>query len=307
MLAGMAGRGWAAWSVVGCLGVLLHACGGKVDDVPAKCEPGSVRVCGGNGVAGPCYQQCAASGDGYSHCDCSVSSGGSGGLGGYPVGGGGYPVGGGGYPPGGGGYPPGGAGGDPWGGGGGGPCAGCPSYKIGGLLDMPACCLNTGACAVSVVPGVGALIGLNQGCYPTNQPGSLDPSCPSLVYTNPLDGGLASHPGCCRASTGTCGAWVDVSSINGPTLGCTDFGAGGGGPQKCGGSSGSCDLCVQTKCAAEANKCMQTPACNAILNCASGCMDQACVDKCVVTNPAGQPVFYGFMTCLQSYCAAECQ
>ncbi|GMV18805.1 MAG: hypothetical protein HS104_01690 [Polyangiaceae bacterium] len=284
------------WWSLGLSALLLHACGGKVDDVPSRCEPGSVRVCGGSGVAGPCYQQCLPSGDAFSDCVCSGGGPGGGGSGGYPTGGtgayGGYPVGGGGYPT---------------GGGGGLPCGSCPDYKVAGLINLPACCAPDGSCAAQVDSTVAALVGMSPGCYPTNQPGAPDPGCPALTYTNPLDGGPGYFPGCCGAKTGTCGVTIDLTSVQGPVFGCTDVGAGGGGPQKCGGPSGNCDLCVQVKCAAEISKCMQTPACAAIIACAGACTDQPCVDKCIFTNPAGQPVFQDFMTCVGQYCAPDCQ
>lgn len=287
------------WWALGLSALLLHACAGKVQDAPESCEPGSVKVCGGSGIAGPCYQQCLPSGDGFADCLCNgggPGGGGSGGYAGYPTGGtgayGGYPVGGGGYP---------------IGGGGGMPCGDCPGYKLGGLFEMKPCCAPSGACGSLVDNTVASLVAVSPGCYPTNQPGTPDPSCPSLFYTNPLDGGPGSFPGCCSGVTGSCGVMIDTTALGGPYFGCTDVGAGGGGPQKCGGSSGNCDLCVQAKCAAEIDKCMQTPACSAIVNCASGCTVQSCVDKCIATNPAGQPMFYEFMTCVSQQCAADCQ
>lgn len=280
------------WFAIALSALLLHACGGKLDDIPSRCEPGSVRACG---VSGPCYQQCLPSGDAFTECLCSGGApggGGFGGSGGSPTGGtggtgahGGYPV----------------------GGGGGLPCGSCPGYVVGGLINLPACCAPDDSCAAEVVSAVAAFVGMSPGCYPTNQPGTPDPSCPALTYTNPLDGGPAYYPGCCRAETGTCGVMIDLSSVQGPVFGCTDIGAGGGGPQKCGGPSGNCAACVQVKCAAEMAKCSQTPACAAIVNCASACTDQPCVDKCIFTNPAGQPVFQDFVSCVGQYCAADCQ
>jgi len=295
-----------AWAL-GLSGLLVHACGGKVEG-DVSCEPGSLKDCSSNGTAGPCFRQCLPSGDGYSDCECGPPPpmGGYGGAGGSPYGGGGMPYGGGGYP-----Y--GGSGGDPWGGGGypggsgGMPCPGCPGYKLGGLLEMKPCCPPNGACGAVVESTVGQLVGLPPGCYPTDQPGMPDPSCGSLLVPNPLDGGTTKYPGCCNPNTGTCGALVDLKSFGGPYFGCANFGAGGGGPQKCGGSTGNCDQCVEMKCAMEMKSCLGTPACAAIIDCMQTCSSQVCADKCIASYPGGKQAFYDFVNCVGVNCQTECQ
>ena len=305
---------------------LLDACGGKTQDQSSSCQPGGVKECGPS-----CYQQCLPSGDAYSECVCGAGGGGGqpaggfggegaypyGGAGGIPFGGGGYPVGGGGYPYGGtggdGGYPYGGAGGYPVGGGGypsggsgGLPCGGCPSYKLGGLIEMKACCPVAGGCGSLVDNTIGSLLGLKSGCYPANQPGTPDPSCPPVVFTNPLDGGPSGYPGCCGSTTGTCGASVNIMSVGGPDFGCV-VGIGGGGSKQCGASGGDCTTCVQNYCQAEMGQCGSTPACSAIISCASACTNQPCVDQCIATNPAGKPAFYALQSCVSAKCATQCQ
>ena len=124
---------------------------------------------------------------------------------------------------------------------------------------------------------------------------------------NQLEGGPGSFAGCCSATTRTCGVMIDTTSIGGPYFGCTDVGAGGGGPQKCGSSSGSCSVCAHAQCSVELNACTSNQQCTQILSCVSACTEQACVDKCVGGYPAGKPTFYGFMTCVEQKCQTECQ
>lgn len=281
------------WTVLVASVAILDACGGKTDNPLESCTPGEIRACG---AKGSCYEQCLASGDAYSDCTCGGAGSGGGGYGGYPVGGtGAY-----------GGDPIGGSGGDP-GGSGGQPCGNCPEYKLPGLFDMKPCCSVSGGCGALVEPSVAALIGMNPGCYPTNQAGAVDPSCPALFYPNLVDGGPGSFAGCCSATTGTCGVMIDTTSLGGPHFGCTDVGAAGGGPQKCGSSSGSCSVCAHAQCSVELNACTSNQQCTEILSCVSACTEQACVDKCVAGYPAGKPTFYGFMTCVEQKCQTECQ
>lgn len=73
-------------------------------------------------------------------------------------------------------------------------CAGvpCPEPRASQVLGEAACCLPTGEC------GIGAPL-LADRCLTPNQPGSVDPSCPSFAGPN---GAVAQ--GCC-APSGRCG------------------------------------------------------------------------------------------------------
>jgi hypothetical protein len=250
---------------------------------------GSVQNGSGGGTGGGIF----AGGSGGSF------QGGSGGL--PPGGSGGVPAGGaGGF----GAAPPGGYGGMPVGGGGGPNCAGCPDYKLAGIISMPACCGPSGACGSEIDATVSQLISVTPGCYEHDQPGTPDPTCPSHDFINPLDGTPVSFPGCCRSQSFTCGFVVDLSSQSGPSFGCTELGGGAGASgQACGGSD-PCLNCIQGTCATELSACSADAACMNVIQCAQSCFDQACVDKCIATNPAGQALFYALQSCVQTKCPA---
>jgi hypothetical protein len=99
----------------------------------------------------------------------------------------------------------------------------CDSWKLGGLIDMPACCTDTDACGAQSTATIEQLAGVPQGCYALNQPGNVECDCPgSPPFENPLEPGeMVSFPGCCREG-GTCGYYVDLTSAEGPVFGCME-------------------------------------------------------------------------------------
>ena len=292
--------------VAGFIASSMDACGGSVENNNPVCKAGQTQSCPAGCVG---QKVCAANGKSFvDQCSC-----GTGGSSGSPTGGfGGVPSGGfGGVPPSGGfgGVPPsGGFGGvPPTGGVGGGGCGGCPSYTLAGIIQMASCCAP-GGCGATVDSQISSLIAIGPGCYLTNSPGSPDPSCPQVSFINPITNQPAAWNGCCRADTSLCGVLVDLSSQQGPVLGCIDpngSGGGAGGGQPCSNGQG-CNACVSQKCAQEVANCQSDPACAALLSCVSGCPDQVCVDKCTTTFPNGKPLFDPILQCIQTNCWTEC-
>jgi hypothetical protein len=284
-----------------------YACGGRTNGSDTLCEPGATLECPPGCVG---HRVCLPSGNDWSECSCG--SGGAyggygGGYGGFGAGGGGYGGGFGGYGAGGGGfggYAAAGGSGAVGGYGGGFPCGDeCGSYLLGGILEVPPCCDANGACGIFFDGGVSSIIGLPSGCYPIGQPGMETPECPSLYFTNPLTGEPAEFPGCCESKDGTCGIMVDLTSAQGPNLGCIDPGMPSS-QQLCG--TDDCSSCVETNCASQIQLCLSQPACFAIIQCAQQCTDQVCLDKCVSNSPDGKFYFDGLQSCVTQFCGAVC-
>jgi hypothetical protein len=172
---------------------------------------------------------------------------------------------------------------------------------------MPPCCADGAQCGATVTQTLSGLLPLFPGCYGLAQPGKLDSTCPDLQFANPIDGTPVTFPACCRAQTGTCGVRVDLTSEQGPDLGCTaPNGGAGAGSQPCGAPQ-DCQLCVQNQCASELNACVSSGECLAILECAQACSDQACVDQCVAAHPAGKVGFSAVDACVKYKCGGPCQ
>ncbi|MCA9593599.1 MAG: hypothetical protein KC776_09825 [Myxococcales bacterium] len=103
-------------------------------------------------------------------------------------------------------------------------------WKVGGLIDVAGCCATGDKCGAQIDATIENLLKVPQGCYETEQAGTVDCGCESFVFTNPLDQSQAQFNGCCRPD-GKCGFAVDTSSQGGPNLGCveaTELGATGG-------------------------------------------------------------------------------
>jgi hypothetical protein len=103
----------------------------------------------------------------------------------------------------------------------------CSGWKVGGLINVSACCAGAGdECGGLVDKTLSGLMGFPEGCYKLDQPGTIDCGCPSYFFTNPLDGKPSQYNGCCT-SGGKCGYSVDITSKAGPNFGCaplTDVG-----------------------------------------------------------------------------------
>lgn len=107
----------------------------------------------------------------------------------------------------------------------------CPAYKVANLIDLPACCAGGGTkCGAYVSTTVGTLISAPEGCYETGQVGNDDTACPNFQFINPIDQMPAEFAGCCRPD-GKCGYAVDISSQNGPNLGCVPVDCSQGGTE----------------------------------------------------------------------------
>jgi hypothetical protein len=104
----------------------------------------------------------------------------------------------------------------------------CESYMLGGLLPVPACCSGGSTCGLSADPATASIVGIAPGCYEGGQEGNADTACPQYDFINPLDQMPASFDGCCRPN-GECGYLVDLTSAEGPNLGCVPADCSTGG------------------------------------------------------------------------------
>lgn len=191
----------------------------------------------------------------------------------------------------------GGAGASSGSGGGGGSCP-CPDWDVGGVRYIQGCCQpGSGKCGYALDSG--DISGVKPGCYPDEQPGALDPSCPPLEYA----GGTATRPGCCRASTGSCGVWIDTSLNSEPRFGCLDPGSLDAGAQSCGGD---CTTCRLAKCGGKIDYCMSSKSCRQAWICASACGGQFCVDLCLGSNQSGASAYLMLAECFGQQCSTEC-
>ncbi len=94
----------------------------------------------------------------------------------------------------------------------------CNGWKLGGIINMQPCCAASGGCGALSDSTIEAISGVPQGCYPLNHPGVLECSCPPITFTNPINNELVTFAGCC--SNGNCGIQADLTSVQGPNLGC---------------------------------------------------------------------------------------
>lgn len=96
----------------------------------------------------------------------------------------------------------------------------CDTWKLGGILTLKACCTDSDQCGALSDATIEGVAGVPQGCYELNQPGNVECNCPeSPSFTSPIDGEEVAFPGCCR-DDGTCGYYLDLTSAEGPNMGC---------------------------------------------------------------------------------------
>lgn len=89
---------------------------------------------------------------------------------------------------------------------------------------------------------------------------------------------------------------------------CAPCGGGGGGTCDGTGDCNTCTTCAeQGACAAVAAACMANSDCVNLANCVYSCADQACVDNCFATYPAGDPDFTAYDVCVTcTECYGDC-
>ncbi len=137
----------------------------------------------------------------------------------------------------------GGAGGATGGAGGAVTCGGasCSAYNVGGLLPVAACCSTNDKCGAEVDATIAGLLGgIPTGCYEAEQTGDVDCACPGYTFKNPLPPmDDITFPGCCTPA-GKCGYFMDISSQQGPNIGCQEATWGDGMGKTC--TAGSPDL-----------------------------------------------------------------
>src|SRR5690606_2173034 len=79
----------------------------------------------------------------------------------------------------------------------------------------------------------------------------------------------------------------------------------------CGGSSQSCEECIQGAqsgtCASSTNACFNDSACSALLQCLGSCNgNQSCLADCESTHAAGVGKASAYVNCLEAACASAC-
>ncbi len=74
----------------------------------------------------------------------------------------------------------------------------------------------------------------------------------------------------------------------------------------CGGGGDACDACVESKCAAPLDACLNDPACIAFWDCLDACTDESCANACVSQHPAGVAKSDAVDLCVDQQCQAEC-
>ena len=75
------------------------------------------------------------------------------------------------------------------------------------------------------------------------------------------------------------------------------------------GDCASCTTCVQEPgavCDDEMHACLADAECFALIDCASGCTDQACLDECYRDIRGGQARYDAAVQCMATNCAASC-
>jgi hypothetical protein len=108
----------------------------------------------------------------------------------------------------------------------------CQGYSLSGVLKVPGCCSENTTCGLQLETATGQLIGLPAGCYEIGQEGTVDCGCPGKFFTNPIDQKPAQFNGCC-STAGKCGYWIDLTSVDGPKVGCQEATKAGGVDQAC--------------------------------------------------------------------------
>lgn len=113
----------------------------------------------------------------------------------------------------------------------------CSAKLVSSLFNLPACCATSG-CGVVLDSTVTSLLGdIPVGCYGLDQPGDVGCGCPEYTFSDVLTSETVALPGCCTAS-GRCGYVIDLTSADGPNLGCEEATFGMGEGVHCGSAVG---------------------------------------------------------------------
>jgi hypothetical protein len=148
-------------------------------------------------------------------------------------------------------------------------------------------------------------------------------SFPTATTASVGSGGSATTGEFPAASTGNTGGSsttgfpasstaVTVATTGPATVASTSATTGTGGPSSlCDiGDCGECGCCAENLlCASQAEDCEFDPDCSTILCCVVGCApnDDACVQDCYNSDPAGQSLFEALNNCLACACVESCQ
>jgi hypothetical protein len=102
----------------------------------------------------------------------------------------------------------------------------CPSYLLGGSVELSGCCFVEGECGILVDESIPIFV-LSPGCHAILPigPTTSDAECPPMgEFTNPVTGQFKPFSSCCQPSDGTCGIAADLTWAGGPNIGCIDPG-----------------------------------------------------------------------------------
>lgn len=83
-----------------------------------------------------------------------------------------------------------------------------------------------------------------------------------------------------------------------------------GGPKDCGNlktGDKTCDSCMEASCCSQLAACSGDKACLDIIDCASGCTDNACVTNCENAHSAGITKERALIGCMTTSCKTQCQ
>jgi len=121
------------------------------------------------------------------------------------------------------------------------------------------------------------------------------PICNMIPFLDCKDPGSACYGDCVLASDCVAIASLAGSMPDATLMGCV---------QKCQGGEPDCQTCVLTSCGSQLQGCQGDMPCQAFLQCAQACSDEACLLACATNNPSQATT--DLLTCTQANCMAAC-
>ena len=137
-----------------------------------------------------------------------------------------------------------------------------------------------------------------------------DPSCLTECAANASPSAIAEFEElgtcvACNACANDCSAEAQVFGCSG---GSSSSGSSGGNSCDNSGSCSSCASCASNgPCIQELGACFQIPECKAVVECAQGCDDVACLDQCVQSSGGSGPELEALLSCtICDQCSSDC-
>jgi hypothetical protein len=99
----------------------------------------------------------------------------------------------------------------------------------------------------------------------------------------------------------------DCSQIS-QQLGCSGNSSGNPGSCDNGGDCAQCASCAATgACAPELSACLQSPDCQAVVDCVTACGQPDCIEQCIQQNPNASPEVDALISCaICDQCPNDC-